>query len=183
MIYVLTAPGFEEIEALTVVDVLRRAELPVATVAITGGSTRQVTGSHGITVVCDLLPEEIAPAEMRMLVLPGGLPGTLNLAHSPEVRDLIAFAVQNGLPIGAICAAPSVLGHLGVLRGRRATCSPGFEDQMIGCTYTAASVEVDGSFITADGPGSAIDFALALTANLLGQERADLLGAALQCKR
>lgn len=176
MIYVFVGAGFEEIEAITAVDILRRAELDVKTVGV---GSKTVVGAHGIAIVCDLTLEQSSPEDLQMIVLPGGMPGTLSLEHSPDVCGYIDFAVQNSIPIGAICAAPSILGHRGALNGRRATCYPGFEDQLIGCDYTGSELEIDGDIITADGPASAQKFALALVAKLLGQERADILEASL----
>lgn len=179
MIYVFLADGFEEVEALTPVDVLRRAELEVRTVGVTG---KVVRGSHGIPVTCDITEEQADPNGLEMIVLPGGMPGTLNLEKSQVVQAFIAYAVEQGLPIGAICAAPSILGHLGLLDGRRVTCFPGFETQLGDAHYTAGPCEVDGSLVTARGAGVAMEFALALVEKLKGSERAALLRASLQCR-
>ena len=127
MIYVFLAEGFEEIEALAPVDVLRRARLEVQTVGVGG---RKITGSHGITVVCDLVDDEARIDGLEMVVLPGGVPGTPNLEASPVVQRFVDYAAQNDLWLAAICAAPSILGHKGLLDGMEATANPGFQDQL-----------------------------------------------------
>lgn len=186
MIYVFLASGFEEIEALAVVDILRRAELEVQTVAVgTGGKT--VRGAHGIPVAADVTEDEAQPEGLEMVVLPGGMPGTLHLEKSQTVQEFLQLAVNNGLWIGAICAAPSILGHNGLADGKRVTCYPGFESQLTHSTYTAAPVEEDGKLITADGPGSAMAFGFLLAEKLTSKERAAMLKGAMQyenpCKR
>lgn len=178
MIYVFFAPGFEEIEAITPVDLLRRAGLAVTTVGVGG---RQVTGAHGLTLTCDIAEADAQPDDLQMLVLPGGMPGTTNLATSPVVQRFIDHAAEQGNWLAAICAAPSVLGGRGLLRGRRATCFPGFEEQLIGATCTGSTLEKDGNIITARGAGVAVDFALALVEALTDAQKAKQLAAALQC--
>ena len=178
MIYVFAAQGFEEIEALAVVDVLRRAELDVKLVGVEG---KNITGSHGITVVCDLTIEEATPEGLEVVVLPGGMPGTLNLEKNELVQNYIDFAAANDKWICAICAAPSILGHKGLLDEKKATCYPGFDTQLGTAQYTAAQVEQDGKIITAKGAGAAIAFALKIVENLLGKERAQGLYGAMQC--
>lgn len=180
MIAVFLAQGFEETEALTTVDVLRRAELDVVTVGIGG---RMITGSHGITVIADKGEAEIALDQLSGIVLPGGMPGTLNLETSPILQQVVSFAAEQHLPIAAICAAPSVLGHRGLLEGKKATCFPGFEEELIGATVvTDAPVVTDGNIITAKGMGVTIPFALALVEMLQGKEDADRLEGNLQCR-
>ena len=178
MIYTLLADGFEEIEALCPVDVLRRAGLTVKTVGITG---KTVTGSHGITVTADLLPSE-AKDPIELLFLPGGMPGSSNLDASAEVDALISRAVAEDAKIAAICAAPFVLGVRGLLKGRRATCYPGFEDRLLGATYTKSAVEVDGNFITGIGMGAALDFALRLVEILKDKDTAEAIRAGVFAK-
>ena len=179
MIYVFLAPGFEEIEALAPIDMLRRAELDVKLVGV---GSKQVTGSHGICVECDLTDMQATPEGLEMIVLPGGLPGTLNLEQSPVVQQYIDFAVSNNLWIGAICAAPSILGHKGLLEGKRAICYPGFEQELQGAIISDRFFEVDGKFVTAKGVGVAMDFGVLLVECLLGKERAEILRASLQCR-
>ena len=178
MIYVFLANGFEEIEALATVDILRRAELDVKTVGV-GGKT--VTGSHGIPVTADIEEKDVTTDDMELVVLPGGMPGTLNLEHSAAVLNMIDYCVDRQLPIGAICAAPSILGRKGLLKEKRATCYTGFEEQLLGAVVTGAPVEADGIFITARGAGVADRFAFALIERLLSKERAELLKDAVLC--
>lgn len=160
MVYVHLADGFEEIEALAVVDILRRADIAVKTVSVTGG--KNVRGAHDIVVAADLLFQEADYTECEMIVLPGGMPGTANLAgHEGLIRQIGDFA-QNGKWIAAICAAPSILGKMSLLKGKRATSFPGYEDDMIGVEYTEERVVRDGKFITSRGAGTAIEFALKL---------------------
>ena len=142
MVYVFLAEGFEEIEALTPVDLLRRAGAEVRTVGV---GSKNITGAHGITVACDMSEDEAsasikeAPEALEMTVLPGGMPGTLNLGKSETVSHFLDAAAKRGAYIGAICAAPSVLGAKGLLRGRRAVCYPGFEDKLTGAAAPQAA--------------------------------------------
>lgn len=179
MIYVFLADGFEEIEALTPVDILRRAELSVKTVGV-GGKT--VTGSHGITVTADIEEKDVTTDDMEMMVLPGGMPGTLNLEKSPIVTACAKYCAQNGVYLGAICAAPSILGHLGLLKGREAICFPGFENELLGATLSTDAVAVDGHIITAKGMGVSVQFALTLAALAAGEEKAQKIHDAIQCE-
>ena len=176
MIYLFLANGFEEVEALTPLDYLRRCELPVKTVAV---GNRLVTGSHKITVTADLLISEVRPEDAQMIILPGGMPGTLNLEQSTKVQEMIDYCAENGRWIAAICAAPSILGHKGLLHGKRATCYVGFEDQLEGAQYTGAPVEADGNIITSRGAGTANQFAFRLVEALCGAQRAEILKAGI----
>ncbi|MBQ2767939.1 MAG: DJ-1/PfpI family protein [Clostridia bacterium] len=179
MVYLFLANGFEEIEALCPLDLLRRAGAEVRTVAITAEG-RAVTGAHGITVMADLAADEFPPdADAEMLILPGGMPGAANLNASPVVDAAIARAVQNGAYLAAICAAPMILGRRGLLAGCEATCFPGFEDELKGAMLTTARVVRDGKIITAAGMGVALEFGLALVAELYGEDRADALRTAV----
>ena len=177
MIYVFLADGFEEIEALTPVDILRRAELEVVTVGVGG---KIITGSHGITVTADIEEKDVTTDDMEMMILPGGMPGTLNLEKSPIVTVCAEYCVRNGVYLGAICAAPSILGHLGLLKDKEATCFPGFEGQLFGAKVTDKPVCVDGTIITAKGMGVSAEFALTLTALMAGQQEADHIRASIQ---
>lgn len=170
-ISVFLADGFEEIEGLTVVDILRRAGLRVDTVSITG--ERIIRGSHQIDVQADCLFEEIDFSETDMLVLPGGMPGTRNLMNHKGLQELLRAYHEKGRYIAAICAAPSVFGRLGFLKGRRACCYPSFEEKLEGAEVVQEPVSVDGHIITSRGMGTAIPFALKLTALLCGEEKAD----------
>lgn len=168
MIAVLLADGFEEIEALTPVDILRRAGLEVKTVGIGG---RVITGSHKIPVVCDILPEEVDIDSVSLVIFPGGMPGALNLDASPFTNEIIDGVNKNSGRIAAICAAPLILGRRGLLRGKRATCYPGFEEELVGAAIQDAGVVTDGSITTARGMGVALDFALELVSLILGEEK------------
>ena len=173
MIYVHLAEGFEEVEALTVVDVLRRAEADVKTVSVTG--SRMVTGTHGIPVEADLLFEDADYDKCEMIVLPGGLPGAYNLRDSSCVKNLLDYAFANNKIMGAICAAPYVYDTFGYLKGIRATANPGFADKMVNCNFCTDRVAVDGNFITSQGPGTTHEFAAAFIAKLKDKKLADEL--------
>ncbi|WRS27730.1 DJ-1 family glyoxalase III [Oscillospiraceae bacterium MB08-C2-2] len=180
MITIFFAHGFEEIEGLAVLDILRRAELDVRSVGVGG---REITGSHGITVTCDMTALDADTKDLEMVVLPGGMPGTLNLEKSQIVTTFIQYAVEQNLWLAAICAAPSILGHMGLLAGKRVTCFPGFETQLgEDAIFTGSFVERDSKLVTARGAGVAVDFGLELVECLLGSERAGALRASLQCR-
>lgn len=156
-------------EALTPVDVLRRAGLPVKTVSVTGVLT--VTGAHGAPVIADMLFEEVKEADVEMVVLPGGLPGATNLdAHEGLDKLIMAFA-EADKPLSAICAGPMVYGKRGLLKGKKATCYPGFDKYLDGAHYTAALVEKDGNFITGKGPGAAMEFSFTIAEKYCGAEK------------
>ena len=174
---VFLANGFEEIEGLTVVDLLRRAEVEVTTVSITGDKT--IHGAHGIDVQADILFEEMQYEEQDMLVLPGGMPGTRYLGEHEGLKQLLAHFYQEQKYIAAICAAPSVLGQYGFLNGRRATSYPGFEDALVGAEYVEDRVAVSDFVITSRGLGTAIDFSLALIEKLVGKEKEEQIGKAI----
>ncbi len=179
MVYVFLANGFEEIEALAPIDILRRAGLSVQTVGIDG---REVTGSHGVTFIADIADEAFIPDDMEAVVLPGGMPGTKNLEASRTVAAALTRATEEHCVIAAICAAPSILGHKGLLKGKRATCYPGFEEALQGATATGEPVVIDGQFVTARGAGVAVDFSLALVSLLCSPEEATHLREVLQCR-
>ena len=181
MIYVFLAEGFEEVEALTPVDTLRRAGKTVKTVGV---GSKTVSGAHGIPVVADLTENEIAlDTELEMVVLPGGMPGTLNLEKSSTVQKAVRYAAENGRFVAAICAAPSVLGHMGLLAGKAATCYPGFESELTGAKPAAVPAVRDGNFITGRGPGAAMDFALLLAETLCGKEKSEALASGMVYKK
>lgn len=170
MIYVFLAEGFEEIEALTPVDCLRRAGRSVCTVGI-GGTV--IKGSHGIAVTADIADSAFTPDDStEMIVLPGGMPGTIHLGESSIVQDAITYCAEHDKWITAICAAPTILGARGLLSGKTATCYPGMEKQLIGCNASAEPVCQDGRIITGRGPGAAMDFALRLVEVLCGADTA-----------
>ena len=165
---VFFAPGFEEIEALTVVDILRRAEIDVDMVSITG--EKKVTGSHNITVEMDKLFEEVDFGQVDMIVLPGGMPGTKNLeAFEPLMKQVDAF-YADGKYVAAICAAPSIFGHKGILKGKEACSNPAFESHLEGADVKNAPAVVSGNVITSRGMGTAIPFGLAILEQLKGGE-------------
>jgi 4-methyl-5(b-hydroxyethyl)-thiazole monophosphate biosynthesis len=157
-LFLFLAPGFEEIEAVTTMDVLRRAQLNVTSVSLTGDL--YVTGAHGIALVADVLYPEIDLSEAAMLILPGGMPGTNNLNVHEGLKHALKEHANADKPLAAICAAPLILGQLGLLHGKEATCFPGYEKQLIGAHLSKKSVVQDGVIITANGPGAAARFAL-----------------------
>ena len=179
MIYVFLAEGFEEMEAIAPIDILRRAELQVQTVGVTG---KTVTGSHGITVEADLGIDQVTTDGLEAVILPGGMPGTLNLEKNPVVKACVEYAARNDIYLGAICAAPSILGHMGLLENRRAVCFPGFEGELKGAFLSGDSVCVDGKIVTGKGAGVAVDFGLKLAELIAGSERAEKLFASMQCR-
>lgn len=184
MIIEFLADGFEEIEALTPVDVLRRAGLDVKTVAVGKEGSRTVCGSHGIEVTADLTMTEAVRtcSAPEMIVLPGGMPGARNLDADGDVDRFIRDADTRGAYIAAICAAPMILGKRGMLRGKRATCFPGFEDTLEGAVLNGNRVETDGNLITACGMGAATEFALALVGVMKGESAADDLHGVILAK-
>ncbi len=176
--YLFLETGFEEIEAISCVDVLRRAGMKVETVSITG--EQDVQGAHGVTVKADKLFEEIVYDDIQWLILPGGLPGASNLAEYKPLSDLLISHSEKGGEIAAICAAPAlVLGALGLLEGRVATCYPGFEDKLGGAKYSIDPVVVDRNIITANGPSTAFDFALAIVSKNFSQSFAYEIAAGM----
>ncbi len=179
MIAVLFAEGFEEVEALAPVDLLRRAGLSVVMAGVGG---IEITGSHGITVKMDQEAEKIDPAELEALVLPGGLPGTLNLEKSQVVQGLLEHCAANGKVIGAICAAPSVLAHKGLLKNREATAFPNFQKDLQegGAVLSESFVCEDSNFITGRGMGVATQFGLKLVERLVSPEKAAEIQASIQ---
>lgn len=176
MIYVLLANGFEEIEALAFVDILRRADINVEMISI--DNTKYVTGSHMISVVADRMICDINEAADG-IVLPGGLPGTYNLRDNSEVQRLLSEYNKSGKIIGAICAAPSVLGELGILKDKNATCYPSFEKKLTGANVLIDKVVVDGNIITSRGAGTAHEFALKFVEILKSKSEADNLRSSM----
>ena len=177
-VYVFFANGFEEIEALTVVDMLRRANVETVMVSIMPDKT--VFGAHNIPIIADGLFEDYKYGDGDMLVLPGGMPGTNNLmAHEGLCEELFIYRDANKY-MAAICAAPSVLGMNGMLRGKKATCYPGFEDKLLGAEVIKERVVTDGNIITGKGMGTAIDFAAAIIEVLCGEEVAQKVLKAIQ---
>ncbi len=178
MVYVFLANGFEETEAVTPVDILRRAGVGVKTVAIGTGS-RTVTGSHGITVTADIAEDEFDVSDAEMLVLPGGMPGADNLNASKTVGDALSFAVEHELYIGAICAAPYILGERGYLFEHVVCCYPGFEKRLESACVSDRPVEISKKTVTARSAAAAMNFALTLVSVLRGMECADAVADAV----
>ncbi len=179
MVYLFLADGFETIEALAVVDMLRRAKIDVCTVGVTG---KTVLSSHNIPVTADIIVDEFKPENLEAVVLPGGMPGTLNLESNGTVQQTIDFTVENNKFVCAICAAPSILGHKGLLKGREAIAFPGFEDDLTGATVSEKYVVTDGKFITARGAGVAVDFGLEIVKQLAGEELSQKIRETIQCQ-
>lgn len=176
MIAVLLADGFEEIEAIAPIDILRRAGLDVKTVGI---NSKIVVGSHGIATVADLTADEVDTSKITLTVLPGGMPGTLNL-HASEFTDKIIDAtLKNGGRLAAICAAPLILGRRGLLSGKRAVCYPGFEDELSGAIIDTVPVVTDGNITTARGAGVALEFGAELVSLICEKDKSDALLAAM----
>ena len=177
-VYLFLAQGFETIEALTVVDILRRADVPIKTVSIT--EYNQVESTHKIKVEADAVFTECDFVDATMLVLPGGMPGTANLEAHEGLCNLIEEAVKKDIKVAAICAAPSILGKKGLLSGRDATVYPGFETYLKDANVLDREVVVDGNFITGRGMGTTIDFALTILEELGYKETAQKVGRAIQ---
>ena len=179
MIYCYLADGFEEIEALATVDIIRRAGLELKTVGV---GKKQICGAHGICVESDISEAEvILDTDLQAVILPGGMPGTLNLEKSEAVQRAIDFAAEDGKLLCAICAAPLILGHKGLLKGKEAIAYPGFEKELIGAVISRDSVVRDGNVITAKGAGVAVDFGLKIVAALCSDEKSYEIRSAMQC--
>lgn len=179
MVYVFLADGFEIIEALAPVDMLKRAKIDVKTVGVTG---KVVESSCGIKVESDITIDEFEFYDVQAIVLPGGLQGTLKLESNTAVQNAIDNSVNTNTLICAICAAPSILGHKGLLKGRKATCFPGFEHTLEGAEYAKEYVVKDDNFITARGAGVCIEFGLEIVKALKNSEVADEVRSTIQCQ-
>jgi len=169
-VLVLLAEGFEEIEAISIIDVLRRAQVEVTTAALQDGAVR---GAHGITVLADLGLDELGGESFDAVLLPGGMPGARNLRDDARVIELLQRQAGQDRYIGAICAAPIALEAAGVLKGKRATSYPGYD--LPSALVSDARVVVDGKVVTSRGPGTAIEFALEWVKILVGVEQAEKL--------
>ncbi|NLP34701.1 MAG: DJ-1/PfpI family protein [Clostridiales bacterium] len=179
-VYIFLADGFEEVEALTVVDLLRRADMDIAMVSLNG--TRMVTGSHNITVQADMVFEDNEFKDADLLVLPGGMPGTTTIMNHEGLDKLLKEYHAKGKHLAAICAAPTVLGQKGMLKGKNATCFTGMEEQLLGANVMDVSVVVDGMITTSKGLGTAIDFSLSLIKSFKGEEEAKKMASEIQYK-
>ena len=176
-VFIFLADGFEEMEAIAPIDILRRAGIDVVTVSISENNV--VTGAHGIKVEADQLFIETDFSSNDMLVLPGGGVGTENLTAHTRMNELLENQNNSGKQIAAICAAPSVLGKLGILAGKEAICYPGFEEKLTGAVISKNTVVKDGNIITGKGPGVAIPFALKIVETLKGKETASQVADSL----
>lgn len=179
MVYVFLADGFEIIEALAPIDMLTRAGIDVKTVGVTGSL---VSASCGVTVATDMTVDEFDFYDVEAIVLPGGMPGTLNLDSNSVVQKTIDNAININVPVCAICAAPSILGQKGVLEGKEATCFPGFEEKLSGAIISDEYVVTDGNIITARGAGVCIEFGLEIVKKLKGAEVAEEIRKSIQCR-
>lgn len=179
MFYMFFADGFEEVEAVATLDVIRRAGIEIQSVGV---GSEIVTGSHNMKFICDKTDAEIdLSSELSGIILPGGMPGTTNLMNSSVVNKFIDYCRENELLICAICAAPMIIGRKGILNGCKAICFPGFEEELIGAEISDKFVCRDGNIITAKGMGSAVNFGLEIVAAVKGDEASDNLKATLQC--
>lgn len=179
MVYVFLADGFEEVEALAPVDILRRAGIEVVTVGVTG---KTVMGKHRIPVAADISASDLVLTdEVQAVILPGGLPGAENLDADATVQAALDFAAQKQILICAICAAPFILGKKGLLAGKQAICYPGFEADLQGATLSENAVCRDGNIITAKGMGVAVAFGLEIVAALKDTDTADAIEKSIQC--
>jgi 4-methyl-5(b-hydroxyethyl)-thiazole monophosphate biosynthesis len=167
-VYEFLANGFEEIEGLAPVDILRRGGVEIKTVSVTGSEWVQT--SHGVTIKADLKFEDADFGDADMLMMPGGMPGATNLNAHQGVRDALMAQYRSGKRIGAICAAPMVLGSLGLLKGKKATCSPGFQKYMTGAEYTAALYQEAGTIITGEGPAATLPYAYRILSYFVGEK-------------
>ena len=172
-VYEFLANGTEEVEALIPVDVLRRADVDIKMVSTTGELT--IVSSHGVKIVCDALIDDIDITDADLLMIPGGLPGSVNLCEDPLVREMILRQYEAGKYVSAICAGPMIFGSLGISKGKRCTCYPGCEDDLVGAYYTAELVTVDGNVITGEGPAAAFPYAYKLCEILCGPQTAKAL--------
>ncbi len=170
MIYLFLADGFEECEALAPLDILRRANIQIKTVGI---GSNAIVGSHGISINCDTVNKNLSFENLKGIILPGGMPGALNLENSKTVQETIDYCIDNNLLISAICAAPQILGHKGILKGKKATCFPGFEKELDGATFLDQKVVQDGNIITACGAGAAFEFGFKILEYFTDSKTAD----------
>lgn len=170
MVYIFLADGFEEIEAIVPRDILKRGGVEVKTVGVTGGI---VESAYALQIKPDTTIENVNVDDIEGIILPGGMPGTTNLKNSERVLDIIKHCFENKLLVGAICAAPSILGEMGVLEGKTACCYPGFEKYLKGANVSNESVTIDQNIITAKGPGTAMNFGFALLSYIKGKGVSD----------
>lgn len=181
MVYLFLADGFEEIEALSPVDFLRRCGVSVKTVTLNGLSA---TGSHNIEVKADMnIKDIVLDSDLEAVILPGGMPGSQNLYENDDVHKAIDFAIENKKLVCAICAAPFILGRKGLLNNKKATCFPGFEGELKGAILVNEGVACDGNIITAQGAGVAWEFSEKIASKLVGSEKSQKVLLGLQWKK
>ena len=177
MVYMFLADGFEEVEALATLDFLRRAETEVLTVGVSG---KRITGAHSIIVEADISEDDVElNDELQAIILPGGMPGTVNLENSETVQCAVKYCLENDKYIASICAAPSILGHIGALKGKEAICYPGFENELEGAKISEKPVVTDGKIITGKAMGYAIDFGAEIVRQIKGNEVAEKIMRAI----
>ncbi len=176
--YVFLADGFETVEALAVVDILRRAGVETVTVGVSQKS--EIISAQNITVRADRMLDEEDYTDADIVFLPGGMPGTRNLEADEKVLNIVKKQYESGKIVTAICAAPSILGHLNILQGKKATCYPGFEKDLYGAKLMTERVVEDGNVITSRGMGTAVDLGLALVERLLGREASEKIASGIQ---
>lgn len=176
MIYVLMVDGFEEIEAIEPIDIMRRAGLNVVTVGV---NNQTVKGAHNITIKADIMIDDVNTEDMELLMLPGG-PGHSNLEENQKVHKLIDYASENDLYIAAICASPSIIGKKGLLNGKKATCFPGFEQFLLGAELVSDKAVCDGKIITGKGAGAAADFGFLIVEKLMDKKSSNDLKGKMQ---
>ncbi|HOF98655.1 MAG TPA: DJ-1/PfpI family protein [Paludibacteraceae bacterium] len=174
---VFLADGFEEIEAIAPIDIMRRAGIEVTTISVS--REKEVRGAHGVLVEADRLFEEVSFSDADLLFLPGGMPGTKNLNAHDGLKQLLLKHANEGKKLAAICAAPSILGELGLLKGKEAVCFPGFEETLKGAIVSDKKVVQSGNIITGKAAGAAIEFALKLVENLKGKSAAEQVGLSI----
>lgn len=179
MICIFLADGFEDMEAIVARDILKRGRLEVVTVGVSGDV---VTSAYGLRIKTDIPIEQVNVDDIEGVVLPGGMPGTTNLENSEKLIEIIKYCHENNLLIGAICAAPSILGKLGLLDGKNACCYPGFEKYLKGANISEERVSTEGHIITSKGPGTAVDFGFEILRYLKGAEYADKVKEGMLCK-
>ena len=176
-IFLFLAEGFEEIEAIAPIDIFRRADIELITVSIT--DRLEVVGAHKVCILADIIFENVEFSEEFLIFLPGGMPGTSNLSKHQGLKDLILAQAAKNRKIAAICAAPSILGELGLLKNKEAICYPGFENKLLNANISASKMVQSGSFFTAKAAGVAIQFALKIVADLKGEDVAKKIAAAI----
>lgn len=178
MICVFLAEGFEEIEAVTVIDILRREKFDVM---VAGVNLNEITGSMGIKIKPDIDVLSVCQKDLQGVVLPGGMPGMENLFKNDDIKKIIKYCWEKNLLIASICAAPSILGRMGILEGKKACCYPGFEKELKGAKIVNEKVVTDGNIITSKGPGTAFDFAICIAEWLSGRPCSGRVRESMQC--